>query len=351
MAGSPTRRKLEKASEPKPLGNQKFYCCRCGTAYSRQKGYFPVSHSPMYRGSGYLPMCSDCVDKLYNHYKMTLEDDRAAMRRMCMKLDLYWHDSIYDMVERSAGVHSRIRNYIGRTNIIRYIDKTYDDTLAEESMLAADSYEDKEVKQPAVNGNEPNGAEEAEAKPVPQEILEFWGTGFTLDFYEELERRYARWTEGKNVTDPAEEALYKQVCLLESMINRDTALGKPIDKNVAALNNVLGSMNLKPAQKKDDGDAALEGVPFGVWVRRWENTRPIPEPDPAFKDVDGIVRYITIWFFGHLCKMLNIRNSYCKLYEEEIEKLRVSRPEYEDEDDETLFNDIFASDKQDGDNT
>ena len=33
------------------------------------------------------------------------------------------------------------------------------------------------------------------------------------------------------------------------------------------------------------------------------------------------------------------------MYEDEIAKMRIERPEYEDEDDETMFNDIFSSDK------
>ena len=136
MADAPKRRKLEKTSEPVVVSNHKYYCCRCGTAYSRQKGYFPVSHSPMYRGSGYLPICSNCIEELYEQYRSMLADDKEAMRRICMKLDLYWSEDIYAMVERTAGVHSRIRNYIGKTNIMKYIDKTFDDTLYEEAQAA-----------------------------------------------------------------------------------------------------------------------------------------------------------------------------------------------------------------------
>ena len=106
---------------------------------------------------------------------------------------------------------------------------------------------------------------------------------------------------------------------------------------------------MKPAQQKNDTDGAMENTPFGVWIRRWENQRPIPEPDPELKDVDGIIRYISIWFLGHLCKMLGIKNTYCKLYEDELAKMKVERPEYEDDDDETLFNNIFDSDNDDGD--
>lgn len=39
--------------------------------------------------------------------------------------------------------------------------------------------------------------------------------------------------------------------------------------------------------------------------------------------------------------MLGIKNTYCKLYEEEIERMRVIRPDLEEEDDEGLFNEIF----------
>lgn len=87
MADTPKRKKLEKNIEITPPSNQKFICCRCGTAYGRQKGYFPVSHSPMYRGSGYLPICNDCIETVYEQYRSKLADDREAMRRIwCLLL-------------------------------------------------------------------------------------------------------------------------------------------------------------------------------------------------------------------------------------------------------------------------
>lgn len=345
MADSPKRKKLEKTEEFRAPSSQKFYCCRCGMAYSRQKGYFPVSHSPMYRGVGYLPICNDCIEELFEQYRVSLSSDKEAMRRICMKIDLYWNETLYEAAEKSAGIHSRIRNYIGKTNLIRYIDKTFDDTLLEESRLESakksDAFEFAEHDTPASCSQEETSVE--------QSVIDFWGSGFTADFYMELERRYQDWTNGIAISDPTERSLYKQICILEATINRDSAQGKAIDKNVNALNTLLGSMNLKPTQKKDETDSSLDGTPFGVWIRRWENTKPIPEPDPELQDADGIVRYISIWFLGHLCKMLGIKNTYCKLYEDEIDKMRIERPEYEDEDDETMFNDIFSKEDKAGD--
>lgn len=350
MADAPKRKRLEKTVPPENTlsSSQRFYCTRCGIPFSRQKGYFPVSHSPMYRGTGYLPICCDCIDTLFDDYRRVLGDDRAAMRRMCMKLDLYWNDSIYDMVERSAGVQSKVRNYIGKTNIIRYIDKTFDDTIADEAQNTSSTSKLPNTVQP---GYITETLQEEEQIDIPEDVILFWGPGYTPQMYLELEDRKRYWTsrypEGYNF-DIGEEAIIRQICNLEIDINHDRAAGKSIDKNVNTLNTLLGSANLKPTQKKDDGvDAELDNMPFGCGIRKWENTRPIPEPDPEFKDVDGIVRYITVWFLGHLCHMVGIKNTYCKLYEEEMERLRVTAPQFEDEDDESLFNDVFAPEADD----
>lgn len=74
-------------------------------------------------------------------------------------------------------------------------------------------------------------------------------------------------------------------------------------------------------------------------------TRPIPEPADEWKDVDGIVKYITVWFIGHLCHMLKIDNRYSEMYDAEIHKYTVNKPEYEeDSDTEEIFDDLFGGD-------
>lgn len=343
MAEAPKRRKFEKKDAPASPVNQKFYCCRCGLSYGRQKGFFPVSHSPMYRGAGYLPFCNDCIETMYDEYRAKFDgDDRAAMRRMCMKMDLYWSDAIFDMVERTAGVNSRVRNYIGKTNIQRYIDKTYDNTLEEEALLGKDdqiSVEYPSAQKPDVVNDE----------PIPQELVDFWGTGYTLDFYKELEERYKEWTSGKDVVNPSERSLYRTVCLLETMIRRDGAQGKAIDKNVAALNNLLGSMNLKPAQQKTDADVELDKMPLGVGIQKWEYSRPLPEMPKSACDQSGLIKNITTWFLGHACKMVGLKNSYCKMYEDAMEQYKVERPEYADDDDDSILCDIFSNTPSVGD--
>lgn len=329
-----------------PISTQKFYCCRCGTAYSRQSGYFSVSHSPAFRGTGYIPICNDCADKIFDSYCELYGDQRKAMRRICMILDLYWSDAIYDMVEKQAGMRSKVRTYIGKANIVRYIDKNFDDTIKEEEEAAAGSSINRAIGVSA-------GADEPEEEiNISEDVILFWGPGYPPEMYLELEGRRAYWISrfpSNYEFDIGEEALIRQICNIEIDINHDRAAGKSIDKNVNTLNTLLGSLNLKPAQqKKEDVDTELERMPLGVGIQKWEFSRPLPETPKSLSDVSGAIKNITTWYLGHACKMVGLKNSYTKLYEDAMNDLRVKAPEYDEEDDDTLLADIFGGAKKNG---
>lgn len=322
-------------------------CSKCGTAYSRHKGYFPVSYAVLHKGVGHTHVCKDCIDEMYNGYLAQCNNAPDAVRQVCRKLDLYWSDKVYQIVARKSTTRSMMTQYIAKINTVSYAGKSYDDTLSEEGTLwnfgRNETY--GEVCD-AATSDEPDEAEQEILEiEVSDEAKAFWGPGYTPDMYASLEQRRLYWMSRlPEDIDIGTEAIIRQICSLELDINRDRAAGRPVDKSVNALNTLLGSASLKPAQKKGDADSVLDDTPFGVWIQRWENQKPIPEPDPELQDVDGIIRYISIWFLGHLCKMLGIKNTYCKLYEDELKKMRIERPEYDDEDDETMFNDIFGGD-------
>ncbi len=324
-------------------------CSKCGLSYGRRKGYFPVSYAILHKGIGYIPVCKDCIDSMYNTYLADCGDAKKAVRQVCRKLDLFWNESIFEDVEKKNTTHSMMTAYMAKLNSTRFAGKSYDDTLITEGTfwMWRRNELSTPVKEPAV---EPEQSEDdglvifENNIEITDDIMQFWGPGFTLAMYRELEQRRQYWMSRLGINaelDIGTEAIIRQVCNLEIAINKDRAAGKPIDKSVNALNTLLGSASLKPSQKKDDSDSSFDTTPFGVWIRRWEDERPMPEVDPKLKDVDGIIRYIDIWFRGHLAKMIGKKNAYSKMYENEIAKIRVDRPEYEEEDDEFVFNEVF----------
>ena len=340
------------------VGAERVICSKCGTMYGRRKGYFPVSYATLHKGIGYIPICRTCIDGMYDAYLAQCGDERKAVRQVCRKLDLFWSDNVFDIVLKKSTTKTMMTQYIARINTVSFAGKSYDDTLSAEGTLwtfgknSADTVD----SEPAANNTIPEPANQGEPEStvtmddIPKEVADFWGPGYTPDMYLDLEARRKYWMSRfpeDFVPDIGTEALIRQICSLELDINRDRVAGRSVDKSVTALNALLGSANLKPTQKRaEENDASLADTPLGVWLYRYENKRPLPEIDEELKDVNGIKRYVFTWM-GHLCKMLGIKNGYTKLYEDEIARLRVEKPEYDGEDDETMMTDVLTEDSGD----
>lgn len=326
------------------VGVSNAYCTRCGTQYGKRKGFFPVNYGLLYKGLGYMGVCRPCIDDMYERYLNVCHDPKLAVRQMCRKLDLYWSESAYAAVEKKNTTRSMMTSYITKINNNTYINRCYDDTLEAEGKLwdfgsGALFIPDTTVSDSAA-GNE--------TVEVDQSIIDFWGPGLSSDQYMTLDQRrkyhLSRLAEERGVEEDAidlgTDMLIRQIVNLEVSINAKQSEGKDVNKDVATLVDLLQKVDWKPA-KKEDIDSADAATPLGVWIDRWENKRPLPEIDDDLKDVNGIKKYIFTWM-GHLTKMLGIRGGYTKLYDEEVARLRVEKPEYEDEDDETLLSDYYS---------
>lgn len=335
------------------LDTTKAVCCKCGRAYGKRKSNFPSSYGTMYKGTGFLPVCKDCVDSMYRVYLAQCNDSAAAVRQVCRSLNLYWNQKAFDASNAKTSARTIMSGYITKLNTVTYSGKCYDDTLIEEDSLW--DYDSKNDKSTVIKPEYNNDAEEL--REIPDDVRDFWGWNYDVDDYLDLERRRKYWLSAFPKTtkiDTATEGYIRQICALERDIERARAEGKSVDKLVSAFDKLVGSLGIKPTQRQDDNlDASMADTPMGVWLYRFENKRPLPEVDDDLKDVNGILKYVFIWL-GHVCKMLGQKNGFSRLYEAEIERLRVERQDsdgdVEDETDEEILMDFFnmGDDASDG---
>lgn len=317
-------------------------CHRCGEGFGKRAGNFLVSYGEQHKGAKSLPICRKCTDVLFKEYLSYSGDVRKTIRQMCRKLDLYWNERAFEASQKKSSNRSMFTGYLQRINALNYAGKSYDDTLIEEGALwKFPGEEDEDEETVAVD----DGVTSTK-KRITNRVVEFWGSGYTADMYEDLEKRRKYYTSRfpEVEMDLGTEVLIRQICILEVGIARDSVAGKSVDKSVNSLNTILGSLNLRPVQRREEDTRDTDVAPLGVWIHRFENERPIPDVDPELADVDGVVKYITTWFLGHLKRMLGLKGNYVKLYEDEIERLRLERPEYDEEDDvEDVFDGIFGN--------
>ncbi|MEK4006352.1 hypothetical protein [Paenibacillus sp. FSL H3-0333] len=155
-----------------------------------------------------------------------------------------------------------------------------------------------------------------------------WGKkGFETEDYLFLENEYHTWINSYECDSYAMEMLFQEISHKRLEIKKLRENNKSTDKEMKTLQDLLGSSNIKPVQ--ETGANSAEQSTFGTLIKKYENERPIPEPDESWKDVDGIKKYIQVWFLGHLCKMLGVNNDLAKMYEDEVNKYTVETPDYD----------------------
>ena len=344
-----TRPEIELKIEKMP--EDKIKCSMCGRVL-RTKGNassYYKSNSIIHKGNGgYIPICKSCLEDLFLAYKNALGSTQKAIQRICMKFDVYWNERIYESIlEKSdtRGGMFKIGEYLKTVSLYQYRGSTYDTTLDEEASRIQTQI-DLVIA----------GEEMTEDIDVSPEQIRTWGSGFDPLFYRELDQRYDYWTEDLDFdkVDKATETLIRQICIQEVILSRDAAAGRPIDKTAKRIDSLRGSLNLKPVQKpqktvvEDAMDEETEMTPFGVWIRKIEDDRPIPEAEEQFADVDHLKDYIQTWFVGGLCNMMHIPNAFSDKFEEAMQEYTVEKPEYHADDDDISLDELFEKAEEEG---
>lgn len=315
-------------------------CQTCGKVYKKQQTFFsPNKASPLYKNNnGYIPTCKACVDQLFEKYKEFYDgNEDRAIERICQIFDFYYNTSALKASKKISEGRSRISVYMSKIQINPHVGKTYMDTVRETYNEAIGSVD--EIQYMDISSMDEKTLEKAVA---------VWGVGFSPDQYNVLNNMFSDWKSRVIIDGKTREALVRELCIIKLQMNlaikdNDT---KAYTSLMSIYQSTMKSANLQPIQE-DANDKASE-KPMGVMIKMFEEEDPIPKPLPEWEDVDGIVKYITVYFLGHLCKMLKIKNRYSALYEEEMNKYRVSLPEYEDSDDEDIFEAIINGELDDG---
>lgn len=304
-----------------------LFCHACNEFHPEESFYSDKRYA-----SGYYPECKKALllqatdyDKKTNKYSDNREKTMAVFR----KLDLPFIESVYQSalssVQAEAGEKIRQTAYQQMLVMVKSLPNW-------RGMTWKDSdYDNEEVVE--FEGN----------RHARKEIKKIFGSGFSESDYVFLQDQYDDWRARTQVDSKSQETYVMQICLQLLDIDKDRKNGKDVSNKLKALDILMNAANLQP--KQNVANAATDSLTFGQLIEKWEQEKPIPEPAPEFKDVDGIGTYIRVWFTGHLAKALNLKNAFSQEYDDYIKTYTVSKPEVQEEgraDD--IYNSIFGKD-------
>lgn len=280
--------------------------------------------------------CKDCIQKIAENRKTDKEENKEtkdSIRAALKILDRPFINSVYNdaiaALQKDTGERSKksIFSYMypQLVTLPQQIDKKYADSDPDDEDEAITS--DNEIN--------PNSK-------IIKDAKKRFGQYQIRDLYF-LGHEWSDWCARYEIATKAQEVLLQQICLKELELDKLTRNGKDTSKQIKDLQDLMGSLNVKPNQ--NTGDGVTDAKSFGQLIEEWEEHDPVIEPSGEQKDPQHMVALVDGFMRGHTCKMMGLKNAYSSLYDDLMSKYSVDKDNEEDDDwnNEDLFNKIFGS--------
>ena len=282
------------------MSTEKKKCLKCQLDKEPTKNYY--KSFSIWHGDSLLPICKTCLKE----HLMNKEDNLHTVKEIMRVLDKPFKSEIWKQAMSSKkdtlGEYFRMINLNGKT----------------------DNYDDSDIEKNEISITEDETPIEIDSLEL-RELTHFFGRGYQNEDYIWLQNEYSDFLNRYECDSKGMELLIKEICLQQLDIKNRRANGEKVDQQLKTLQDLLGSSNLKPVQ--ETGANAVEQESFGTLIKKFEREKPIPEPDKAWKDVDGIGKYIRTFFFGHMARAIGAENKFQEEYDEEINKHTITHDE------------------------
>lgn len=284
-------------------------------------------------GSGLYPLCKKQLLEFATDYDKKEKiriDNREKTIKVFQMLDIPFIDSIYQAALQS------VQDAVGEKNRSTAFQHTLV-TVKSLPQYRGMTFDNSEF------GDLGNPDDEQLSKRKPRkEIVKLFGSGFNNEDYLYLQDQYDDWCSRTQVDSKSQQTYVVQICMQLLDIYKDRKAGRDVTNKLKALDTLMNSANLQPKQNVDN--AATDSLTFSQLIEKWENEEPIPEPSEEFKDVDGIGKYIRVWFTGWLSKAFGLKaNVFTQEFDEEIAKYTVEKPsEFEEGNSSDIYDRLFG---------
>lgn len=135
------------------------------------------------------------------------------------------------------------------------------------------------------------------------ELQGYWGHGKSEEQYIWLTSEFSKYVPDPEKISPTMEDLIAEICLTRLEIRTKRDKGQDVDKQIKTLNDLMTAAGIKPTQESGTGNSELDA--FSKLIDKLENTRPVRDPKPEWKDVDGIRKMIVSFFLHPWARLWN----------------------------------------------
>ena len=312
------------------VNNDVLLCPKCGKWQQATSGFYMDKRFCTDR----YPICKRCIMAMVEQREKDSDppnETRESVQKVLQMMDKVFDSDFYDDCVKGALDEAKEKNR--NSPFATYIT----------SILSLPNWRGMTWKDSKFG----DVAETSEEVRLNQRTLKAakkrFGSGYSNEDLMFLENEYQDWVMRHECNTKAQEEVFENLSVAKLLQRRALAKGNSTKDIDAQIQSWMKSGAVEPRQ--NNLDAYSDAQTFGTLIQKYEETRPLPEVSPELRDVDGIGKYINVFYLGHLCKMFGIKNDYAQQYEEEIGKYTVTKPEYredEEDNDGINWNDILG---------
>lgn len=249
-----------------------YYCtmqlspkCKKASGLLDEKDFYSTANEEFFHNKK-LPICKHCLKKfVYEDKKINLDKFKNILQIYDIPFyEKEWNASL-------NGSKEVLGSYM-RIVYLNYKDKHWKDGDITDKKLI---YDESDI-----------------GKLSERELLNKWGSGFSLDELQWLENNYYNWTTNTDCKKFNIQKLVKLICIKELDIRIARQNGKPTDKLEKSLLELMNNSNLTPKTMSamNETDSAKR---YGMWLADIEQNDPAEyfRDKSIYEDFDGIKGY------------------------------------------------------------
>ena len=265
---------------------------------------FYKSQSSMHKATGKLPICKECMQKIFDENFNVYKDLEKALYKTLYSLDIYFclklcKRCLIDVYNTDKSI---LKAYMSSINLVQYKNKTSKDSSPMPSLWDIPPEEFETYKLEDVGIKEPI--------LITKDIVIRWGEGRSNNDYIYLEDMYNTMIKTYDTSNPMSVETYKQIVLNYLDVKKLREAKNPDNKKIGEIlriNSMLqADCRIKDVQASGDED----NMYWSKFIEDIEWTEPIPKPEKEFLDVDGIKKYIKKWFVEPFAKSRKLKENH-----------------------------------------
>ena len=265
--------------EPKVVSGE-GYCRICQKMLPASKFY--EATNTIIDKNGLLSVCRDHCHEIYDMYYSIHNNVDIALKLTCRDLDVRYSEEA--LKQAQSHVESLMEKGKPASKIFGYYKSKLGSTDKNNQKLESFRFKDTEFE---------NLINDQVEEEVDDDLVLFWGRGFSLNDVIFLETELSNWKQTHKCDNQAELTLLREICIKILTIRNRRAGKENVSNDLKELQDLMKTASVDPA-KANQASAGKSHEAFGLWVKDVEQFRPAEwyEQQEKYQDMDGFKPYL-----------------------------------------------------------